>query len=92
MACSSEEKYIQKLILEIIQKQFNKVANKLGYDKTVRGKVISIAGNYKSAIVEIANSKKTCYCSVFVGKNISVGEIVSVTYESGSTAFPRIRL
>lgn len=92
MACSSEEKYIQKLILEIIQKQFNKIANKLGYDKTVRGKVISIAGNYKSAIVEIANSKKTCYCSVFVGKNISVGEIVSVTYESGSTAFPRIRL
>ena len=92
MACNSEEKYIQKIILEIIQKQFDKVANKLGYDRTVRGKVLSIATNYKSAIVEIANSEKTCYCSEFVGKNIKVGQIVSVTYESGSTAFPRIRL
>ena len=92
MACNSEEKYIQKLILEIIQKQFNKVVDKLGYDKTVRGKVISVSNDYKSAIVEISNNEKTCYCSEFVGRNIKVEDIVSVCYESGSTAFPRIRL
>ena len=92
MACNSEEKYIQKLIIECMTKQFNKLASGLKFDRTVRGKVISISSDYKSAIVSINDTEKTCYCSVFVGKNIKIGEVVSVTYESGSTSFPRIRL
>lgn len=66
--------WIQDEIIKTIQTYVDGIVDKLKYDKTIMGKVVSINGG--NAVVEITGDSQSC--RIKAGIDISAGDVVLV--------------
>lgn len=66
--------WIQDEIIKTIETYFNSFSEKLSYDKTMVGKIISISNNI--ATVEVSENELTCRIKADI--NVSVGDVVLI--------------
>lgn len=66
--------WIQDEIIKTIQTYVDGIVDKLKYDKTIMGKVVSINGD--NAVVELTGDSQTC--RIKAGIDISTGDVVLV--------------
>ncbi len=66
--------WIQDEIIKTIETYFDSFSDKLKYDKTIVGKVVSISNNI--ATVEVSENQLTCRIKADI--NISVGDVVLI--------------
>lgn len=80
-------------LFQIIEESVKEIISRYNFkfDRTVQAKVISISPDNKHVKVLINGSEINCTCHRAVGKELSIGDIVSATYESNNN-FPRIHL
>ena len=66
--------WVQEEIIKAIHVYVDGIADKLKYDKTIMGKVVSINGG--NAVVEVNGSNQTC--RVKAGIDVVAGDVVLV--------------